>query len=103
MREHRPPARGFPFQRRAQPVGLAGDQHKIAEITEIFRSGFGQLRRGRKMDVAIGQINRRACGLTCGAKSIPFGAKKDLIYHHKRLMPCRVPAVKRHASVISAA
>ena len=50
------------------------------------------------MDEAIGQIDRRAKGLTRGTEGIPFGAAKDLVDEHARFMPKAAPAVKQGLS-----
>ena len=82
MREKLAAARWFPFQGRAEAGLVEGHQHEVAFGGEPFRRGFRHLGGGGEVDVAVGQIDRRAKSFPGGTEGIPFGAAEDLEDQH---------------------
>ncbi len=60
MGEQRSAARGLPFQCRAEPVRIDGEQHQILLAREIFCQRGFELVRGRQMDEPVAEIVGRA-------------------------------------------
>ena len=72
MREICAAAGGLPFQIIAQPVCLYGQKEQALNTSEILRAGFFYLISSGQVNIAIGQINRRAEGG-------PFGGEFGLL------------------------
>src|SRR5215831_4129226 len=58
MWKQRAAARGLPFERRAEALGVDVQQQEIALAGEMLRRGLGHLMRGREMNEAVFEIDR---------------------------------------------
>src|SRR3977135_1036079 len=58
--EQRAPARRLPFERRPERRRLDRDQDEFLLVGEMPDGGLAELVGGRKMDVAVGTVDRRA-------------------------------------------
>lgn len=79
MREQIAAARRLPDQVAAEPVEIDGQQQQVAAPGEVPPRGLGQLRLGRHVDVAVGQIDGRAVVSALGDGGAPFGGVDDLV------------------------
>lgn len=79
VREQRAAARGFPFECRPEGVGIDRDENEVALPGEVFRGGLGDLVRGGKVDVAVGEVDRRASELTRAFGCSPRGGVTDFV------------------------
>ena len=52
-------ARLFPLQAVGEEIGIDRDQQQIGFAAEMLGGGLARLGRGRKMDEAVGEIDRR--------------------------------------------
>jgi hypothetical protein len=59
MREEGAAAGRFPFERRAEGIGVDRDENEVALPGEMFRGGLFDLVCGGKMDVAVREVDRR--------------------------------------------
>ena len=87
MRKKCAPARGFPLQHGAKPVGSDRDKHKSAFASKVSGGGFDDLRGRGEMDETIREIHRRADRFARPAEGIPFVAAEDLQDQHGKEMP----------------
>ena len=60
MREQRPAARDLPFERGAERLRVDGDEQQVALPGKMLRRGFPDLLGGGEMDIAVGDVDRRA-------------------------------------------
>ena len=81
VREQGITARDFPFENIAQRLFVHSDENQVVLACEMLGGGFGSLRGGREMDVAILHVNWRACGLAVGLQFLPFGGSENFVDH----------------------
>jgi len=94
MWKFRPTEGEFPFEIGFQGLGLDGQKDQPVFVGKVFGGGFGGLTCGRKMDIAIGDVNWRALCDALGLKVGPFMGPKYLVNQHGSVMPLRRVWVK---------
>lgn len=82
--KQRPSARWFPFQCSPQSVRIKGQQYETLDPCEMLGSSFCGLRGGRKMHIAVYDVDRRPGGFAFGLKRRPFVGAKDFVNQHGR-------------------
>ena len=73
------PARGLPFQLVAEALCVDHRQHEIALSDKMFGRCLARLLGSREMNIAIGQINRRAGESALGDGFIPEAFGGDFV------------------------
>lgn len=78
VRKQRPAARDLPFQRIAQTSGVDSNQQQIGLTCEMFRRRLPRLFGGGEMNIAVGEIDRRARKDARRFRRAPFRRRDDL-------------------------
>jgi hypothetical protein len=82
MREERAAARDLPAQRRAEAVGLDGDEHEAGLAREVPGQRAGKRVAGREMHEAVGAVDGRSLGLAGCLEVRPFVVAEQLVDQH---------------------
>src|SRR5262249_52597235 len=77
VREEGTAAGGFPFKPGAKGVGVDRDDNEVALAREMLRGGLRDLIGGGEMDVAVGEIDRRAGKFACTFGRAPRGGVEN--------------------------
>lgn len=79
MGKERATARGLPFELVAEAFCVDHREHEIALPDKMFCRCLARLFGGREMDIAIGQINRRAGESALGNGFVPEAFGGDFV------------------------
>jgi len=79
VREQRAAAGQFPFECSAKGIGVDRDENEVVLPGEMFRGGLRNLLGGGKVDVAVGEVDRRASKLAHPLCRTPRGGVADFV------------------------